>query len=696
MRRRFVTSLVLLAAVEFGLAAWGLADENGPSTPAPSNAVGVGNAATPEGPNNAAAEDPSSTGAPAEPQGRVPRLAKRNPIAGTPAGTDDGQTRPGAGDAAPAATPPAGPRPGDAPAAGGEPLRPIPDPQQGAPVSVEAASFKGVTPGVTTKADVRKAWGPPKASTVADGSPVELYAVEPFKRVEVHYAADKVSAIVIRLGRTFPADAVAKTLELEMVRPVSVSNDMGEVLGRAYPERGVMFDFAPAKKPGQPLANVAQIIIEPVSAETFVLRAETMIDTRYDLARHDLEQALALEPGNARAHWLLARVLAAGEDWSKAVVEASAAVQLEPQNPQYRVSLAQFLVRANRLGEALDEAHKAIDLSADRPHIRARATCLVGDLTASGPNPDFKKALSFHTRAIQLADPLRGDPHPAIRWAAKEVFVDAHLGAAHDIAWGPWKDKSKALARWLELAAAEAKEMAAIEGSGPELLFRVHSQALAAYVGLRGELDPELEVRAVLDAGGQWIAAAHDPVQKLQAQRELGLALYDAVQIAQSRTDHTAALRYGEAAVEYLAMVNETKPSPTASFLLGRLYFRLGAIHALRDGDHKAAVAWFDKALPLLDRPSPDNVAADISRQGEAFVSMGVSYWQVGQRDKAVYLTQQGIRWMEQAVEQHTLDRTAMVVPYSNLAAMHRALGAKSDADRFQEMASRAKEGNLK
>ena len=215
-------------------------------------------------------------------------------------------------------------------------------------------------------------------------------------------------------------------------------------------------------------------------------------------------------------------------------------------------------------------------------------------------------------------------------------------------------------------------------------------------MGLRGELDPEVEVRAVLDAGGQAIAAAHDPAQKTQAQRELGMSLYDAVQIAQSRTDHAAALRYGESAAEYLAMANEAKPSPATAYLLGRLYFRFGTIHALRDADHKAAVAWFDKALPLLDRPSPDNVAADLGRQGEAFVSMGVSYWEAGQRDKAVYLTQQGIRWMEQAVDQ-TLARPLRPGRPLRQSGRHAPRpGARTDADRYLEMASRAKEGKLK
>ncbi len=75
---------------------------------------------------------------------------------------------------------------------------------------------------------------------------------------------------------------------------------------------------------------------------------------------------------------------------------------------------------------------------------------------------------------------------------------------------------------------------------------------------------------------------------------------------------------------------------------------------------------------------------------------MGVSYWEVGQRQKAVELTQKGIKWMEQAVKQGTLDNSALAIPYNNLAAMHRQLGSTDQADRFQEMASRAKKEKLK
>ncbi len=174
------------------------------------------------------------------------------------------------------------------------------------------------------------------------------------------------------------------------------------------------------------------------------------------------------------------------------------------------------------------------------------------------------------------------------------------------------------------------------------------------------------------------------------------MALYDAVQICQMRSDADAALRHGEEAAKYLAQANQARPNPASTLLLGRLYFRLGAIHATSRHDHEAAVAWFDKAVPLMERTPADELAGNLGRHGEALVTMGVSYWENGQQRKAVALSQKGVNWMEQAVQQGSLDRSALAVPYGNLAAMHRKLGADDQADHFQELASRVKEEKLK
>ena len=575
-----------------------------------------------------------------------------------------------------------------------ESLLPIPDAMEGGPLNVEAASFKGVTPGVSKKEDVAKAWGEPKKVVDQKEGTVQLYSIEPFDCVEVNYLGNVVSSVIIRFERPYPAQAVAKQLDLATVRPVLVSNELGEVLGLSYPERGVLFAFETSKDSDKPSMKVAQIVLEPITAEPFVLRAETTISSRYDLSRRDLDQALLLEPGNARAHWLQSRVLVSMDSPEKAATEAAEAVKLDPNNPHYRVTRSQVLAQLGRLPEAIEEAKKAVDASGQRPHVKARALCLIGDLSASGSKPDYKKAIAFHTQALQIADPLLTDPHPAIRLAAKEVLVDAHLGAAHDIAWGDWKEKNKAVARWLERAVAVANDLAGNEGGSQEQLLRVYIRSMAAYVGVRGGIDPGPNVRAMISTGDALIAAAGDPIHKAQLQSEMGLALYDAVQIYQMRSEKDDAMKCGEQAAGYLTKANEAKPSPSSSYLLGRLYFRLGAIRAA--GDHADAVRWYDKAIPLLEQPSTEDLAADLGRHGESFVTMGVSYWESGRQKKAVALSEKGIELMEQAVKQGTLDSTALAIPYNNLSAMHRTLGAAEKASRYQEMASKAKKEKLK
>lgn len=570
-------------------------------------------------------------------------------------------------------------------------LKPTPEASDNAPVTLEPASFKGITPGLSTQTDVVHAWGQPKEMAKQNGELVQLYSIAPFKRVEVSYAGEKVVSVLVRFDRAFPVDTVAKQLDLTAIRPVLVSGDLGESLGLSYPERGVLFAFEADQKTAEKPSSVAQLILEPITAEPFVLRAETTLESHPDLCRRDLDVALSLDPENARAHWLNSRILVTSEQFDKAVAESGRAVQIEPANGRYQVTHAQVLAQVGRLSEAMAAAQKAVAASEKQQHTKARALCLVGDLAASGPTPDYKKALSSHTQALQTADTMVNDQRPTIRVAAKEVLIDSHLGAAHDIAWGDWKEKDKAVARWLDRAVTMAEDLVKNEKGNSEQVFHVYVRALAAYVGLRGSVDPEPMVKSVTTAGDNLIAATRDPGHKAQLQWDLGLALYDAVQISQMRSDHENALKYAEKAAEYLTKANEVKNSSASAFLLGRLYYRIGSIHATREKDHRVAITWFDKAIPLLERPSAEDLAADLGRHGESFVSMGVSYWEAGQRQKAITLSERGIRWMEQAVKQDLLQKSALAIPYNNLAAMHRKVGSNDKADRYQQMAAGAK-----
>ncbi len=581
----------------------------------------------------------------------------------------------------------------------GAPLTPVPDAKYLGPAEIEVTSFHGVTPGTSTRVEVEKNWGKPKQSKGITGGIVQWYAVDPFRRVEVVYTGEKVTSLIIRFDRSFPASQVAEQLsqlELTKVQPVLVLNELGEVLGQAYPERGVMFAFEPAADPSKALKKVTHIVLEAITAEPFVLRAETNIDNRPEFSLHDVDQAIKLKPGNARSHWLRSRALTALGQHEQAAVAAAEAVRIEPNDARYQVAKAQTLLATGNIAAAIPVAQRAVELSAERPHVKARATCLLGDLAAAGRKPDFKQALKMHGQALQAANALLTDRHPAIRVAAKEVLLDAHLGALQDVAWGPWKEKEHAAENWITKANDIALDLIKTEDGTEEYLFRVAVKALQADVGLKGKLDPGAWAKEVIRSGESLIAAAPEQGRKSELQWQVAKGLYDAVQVYQMRGNPDEAIRQGRQAVEYLEKCGRVNKSPSASYLLGRTYFRMGAIYASNRNDHREAISWFEKAVPQLGKPPPPEAIPDLARLGDTFVSMGVSYWQAGFKDKAIALTEHGADLIEEAVRRGFAERSLLTTPYANLALMHREMGDKAVAGRMQELAEKAKGSTLR
>lgn len=570
-------------------------------------------------------------------------------------------------------------------------LLPTPDAAVDGIIEIQTASFKGVTPGETKLAVLQEQWGSPKQMAAQNGQPVYLYSIDPFESIEVSVSDDIVTSVIIRLQQPVPAVPLAEQLKLQEIRPVLISNELGEILGQSYPERGVMFAFEPADEPGKATMRVVDVILEPVGAESFVLRAETYLDTHLTDCAKDLKTAIELQPELARAHWLQARVAASLGDAETALASSGQAIRLEPANPQFLVTRAQILGQAGKFTEARREVEAAAANAEKRPHVKARALCLLGDLISSEPEPDYSKALKSHMAAISEADPLVASPHPAIRLAAMEVLVDAHLGAAHDIAWGDWENKEVAVDTWLGRASAFAEGMIEAESAGPAMQFRVATRALASCVGARGKIDPTPWAEKAVQAGQKMIDSVEDVAQKNGIAWDLGLALYDAVQVYQMRDEQDLALKTGQTAIGLFEQGKDDQIKPSDAHLLARLYFRMGTIKAVAQSNHGSAVGWFDKALPLFQQAA-DNVAPhEVARLGETLVSMGVSYWEVGDRDRGLELTVTGVKLIEAAVEGRFVERSVLEVPYSNLATMHRQLGQTEKAEEYLRLASEPK-----
>jgi tetratricopeptide (TPR) repeat protein len=166
--------------------------------------------------------------------------------------------------------------------------------------------------------------------------------------------------------------------------------------------------------------------------------------------------------------------------------------------------------------------------------------------------------------------------------------------------------------------------------------------------------------------------------------------LLDAVQIEHARGEFDVAMQYANNALTLLGEnVGYREATLLRDHTLGRMYFSIGALYAVGRNDHAEAVHFYLQALPLLDQPLPPELTEDRGRHGERMVSMGVSFWQNGNKPQAIELTLKGARLVQAAVEARELDTAALAVPYGNLAAMYHQLGNSSEAEKYGDLAKK-------
>jgi tetratricopeptide (TPR) repeat protein len=187
------------------------------------------------------------------------------------------------------------------------------------------------------------------------------------------------------------------------------------------------------------------------------------------------------------------------------------------------------------------------------------------------------------------------------------------------------------------------------------------------------------------------IADATDLLDQSRIEWTLGEALFYAVRAQRHRGESDRALEHAHNAIALLEQsAPQRQSTPPQARIVGELYFLVGSLLAIHRSDHREAVVWYDKATPLLS----ENLAPLKSQAGllgEQFVSMGVSYWETGDRKKAIQITQLGVQHMEPALAAGTLKRAALAVPFGNLATMYREIGNHAEAGRYAALVSQTR-----
>jgi tetratricopeptide (TPR) repeat protein len=551
-------------------------------------------------------------------------------------------------------------------------------------IQVDAASFKGVQPGQTTREQLREAWGEALEVKKLGGATKQVYKVEPFNRITATIVGDKVTSLAIHLDKPFQPEQLAEELGIDLTESVEVPDADGKLIGRSFPERGVQFGYATGL--AKPL--VAQIVLEPIGPQPFVLRATDRKLSLTSRALVDIDYALQLNPKDAQAHRIRAEILSVSARPVEALKSAREAVTLEPHSADAHLLVAQLLEDSGDFAEALRTIDQFLQTESPAPLEKAQAYLQWGNCLAEGPKPDYAQAMKHHMQAMKLAQ--SDEKQPAKIAEAKRLLCEASLAAALDIGAGRWQQKQKVVPKWIARAREAAIDLVDHHAANRELLLSADVRSLRALAQIGSPPDSTEISQRASELGHALIESATDPLRKQRLQWQLGLGMASAMQISLARSKHDQAMTYGEVAIEYLQHGNEYGlSSPAHDWVAGTLAYRLGAICAIQQNDHARALTWYAKAVPLLESPQPSCAAVDRGRQGEMFVSMAVSYWQQADKQEAVRLTEQGVKVLESAAEEGLIEKTALAIPYGNLASMHEEIGNSQQASTFAALAAK-------
>lgn len=564
-------------------------------------------------------------------------------------------------------------------------------------VPFEVVKFQGVAVGKTTKHELLTGWGEPADTTTTPDGQVLVYRKSPFQAIEVLVGPNAiVSTIKITLAAPLESKRLSEQLSLDQLEPVTVTDDAGKPVGLAFPERGVLFMFTRAEKvtpvddekPAAASMTASHVVIEPLDAHAFALRAEKHLHGPYAQNITDLKTAIALDPEFADAYCLLAKIYLATGQADLADVASAEACDIEPKNAAYQLCRAQARELLGEYDDAVIKVRGVLDRDDLVGINRAQALHEMGRLASLGDGEIAAKTISFETRAIEAADKLANSKNAKERHAAKQLLVEVHMAIAEEIARQSYNQKVESLSQWIGRASGLAEDYIEKDGGSVELRLFIAQRALASLASFKPTLDPAPWVGEAEEAAKTLMARSDDEMWQERVKWELGIAYLHALRVEHTRRQTDMALKYGQQAIDHLAIGASGRQAVHSSEqLVGQLYFQMGAVYAVHKLDHNKATQWYDKAAPLLTGPRPASELYAPRREGEMLVSMGVSYWQLGNQTRALELTQSGVGLVETAVESGVLAKSTLAVPYGNLATMYQQMGETTNAAKYSDLA---------
>ncbi|MCL2117098.1 MAG: hypothetical protein FWH27_01600 [Planctomycetaceae bacterium] len=577
--------------------------------------------------------------------------------------------------------------------------------------AMKSAMFNGIQPGVTLKNEViERMEGPPNLVTPVDAvTEVLIYDLGELGRMEITIQQSKVFSIVWLLPEPYPSEQIRKEgleSELRGIRAIHVPDSNGYILGMIFPEKGVIFSFVKSNEPGVPLPMVTQVIVEPLTSWPFELRGERYLTISNAKAKWDLTIAVQLDPNNHRARWLLAKAFLADDQLVEAQRECKFAIQLMADQPQYHVTLAEIIGTAGYTKEARQYLDSLMPYCSNSPQLKGHVEYLLGDFYRDDSSTqDLLAASKYYETAINTVKPLLESTNPTLRQQAKLILMKTYLSMAQSISLSNWGGKEESLPPWLDGAETFALNMVMDDNTTREYLLEVAVKTIGVHAncpelgGLEKAID---KLQKVTD---EIVSQTDDESTVRRIENQYASALYDIGQVYEERGDMQQATQYAKKAIQYFERNLSDNDDVASIYRLANLYYQLGTLEASGQASrppvkpdkkaHARAAGWFAKAIPLFQQIEASLDQYEQPVLGQMYVSIGVTYWEVGEKSYAVQITEYGVGKLEDAVDNELIAGKILATPYINLSNMYEEMGRKDEAESYYLLSKQAANNNL-
>ena len=389
-----------------------------------------------------------------------------------------------------------------------------------------------------------------------------------------------------------------------------------------------------------------------------------------------------------KTNWFEVELYAQLGEYTKAIKLATPIIAKKSATFSQRLTHAWLLAQTGRITEARTKVAEVRQAAKDNL-VKAQAEHLFGNLTAMGADRDLRASVKHQTTANSLARPYLKDRDRLARRSARRLIIDVQLALARNVAAGPFKDRKKVALEWWQAGINAANEQP-LTRKDIALQYEITRQLLVANAELSEPVSANIYAERLQSLFKSQLAGCSDKQFTARLQYQHAESLYNLARISRKQGQFDAALRYAVAARKLFYQNQNTDTDSMAFYLQGCTNFLIGSMYAAFEEDHAKACGYYDSALKQLRGAVPVIRGHEMGIHGERFVSMGVSYWEHERRDDAVSLTKEGAALMERAVSKKLITRSALVVPYGNLAEMNKTLGKDSESEDYARKAEAA------